>query len=193
MSTALTRYQTRYTAKKALFTFLGSAFRLYAPSGELAFFVKQKAFKLREQITVFADEAMSQPMLRIQARQRADFAATYDIEDAASGEVVGAMQRKGLKSILRDEWAILDVQGNEVGKVQEDSAALALLRRFIKLIPQTFHVTLADQQVGVIKQHFNPFVLGYDVNFDEAGDRLDRRMMVAMVVLLLAIEGRQQA
>ncbi len=192
-STALTRYQDRYTAKKALFAFMGSEFRFFAPDGGLAFFVKQKAFKLKEEITVFGDEAQKQAMLRIKARGIGDFAGTYDVVDAATGETVGALKREGLKSLLRDEWTVLDAGGALIGKIQEDSGVLALLRRFIKLIPQRFAVTVGGEPAGDIQQRFNPFALVYDVDFSkDTGGRLDRRLAVAAVTLLLAIEGRQQ-
>ena len=192
-TTALTRYKSQYVAKKALFSFLGSSFRLFDSNGNLVFFIKQKAFKLKEEITVFADEAMKEPQLRIKARSIMDVSATYDVTDANSGEVVGAMQRKGLRSLIRDEWAILDTEEVEIGKVIEDSGALALLRRFIKLIPQTFHVKIGDTQIGEIKQRFNPFILAYDVDFTaDTNSDVDPRLAVAAVVLLLAIEGRQK-
>lgn len=193
-TTALARYQSHYVAKKAFLSFMGSSFRLFDQSGQLAFFVKQKAFKLKEEITVFADEGMKEPQLRINARSIIDISATYDVVDAATDEGVGALQRKGLKSLLRDEWSILDTDGIEVGRIVEDSGFLALVRRFLSnLIPQTFHVTMGEQQVGVIKQRFNPFLLSYDVDFSAAqAGGLDPRLGVAAVVLLLAIEGRQK-
>ena len=126
-STALSRYQSRYLAKKAFFNFLGSSFRLFDTSGNLVFFVKQKAFKLKEEITVFADEGQSDAQLRIKARSILDVSATYDVTDANTGEGVGALQRKGLKSILRDEWVILDTEGSPVGSIKEDSTLFALL------------------------------------------------------------------
>jgi uncharacterized protein YxjI len=191
-TTALSRYQSNYVAKKALFSFLGSAFRLYDSSGNLSFFVKQKAFKLKEEITVFADEGQKEAMLSIKARSMVDFSATYDVTDAHSGEMVGSMRREGVKSMFRDEWTLLDSGGQDLGKVKEDSGILALIRRFfLKIIPQTFRVTVADAEVGSIKQRFNPFQLGYDVDFSQADGKLDPRLSVATVVLLLAIEGRQ--
>jgi hypothetical protein len=121
-----------------------------------------------------------------------DVSATYDVTDAASGSVVGALRRKGLKSIIRDEWAILN-NDQEVGKVIEDSGFLAILRRIFPIIPQTFKVSMGDVEVGMIKQRFNPFQLAYDVDFSaDTGNKLDRRLAVATVVLLLAIEGRQK-
>lgn len=191
MSTELSRYESKYVAQKALFSFMGSTFRIFSPDNQLRFFVKQKAFKLKEEITVFADEGQSQPMLRIRARSILDFSATYDVVDANSGEKVGACRRAGLKSLLRDTWLILGANDEELGKVEEDSGFLAIIRRFlIAIIPQTFHVSLGGQAAGVIKQRFNFFRLVYDVDF--SGSNLDPRLGVAMTVLLLAIEGRQR-
>lgn len=193
-STALTRYTDTYKAEKAMFSFLGGTFRIFAPDGSLAFFVKQKAFKLKEEITVFADEQQADAMLGIQARSIMDMSATYDVTDSKTGENVGGMRRKGLKSIFKDEWSILDANGEEIGLVQEDSGIMALVRRFLlKFLPQTFKVSIGDNEVGHIKQTWNIFKLTYQVDFsgDKAGT-LDRRLAVAMVVLLLAIEGRQK-
>lgn len=192
MTTALSRYSSRYVANKAMFSFLGSSFRIMGPEGNLRFFVKQKAFKLKEEITVFSDEKQTDAVLGIQARGIGDFSGAYDISDKKSGEALGAMKREGLKSMLRDEWAVLDTSGAQVGKVQEDGSAMALLRRFLPIIPQSFTVTIGDKQVGSVKQRFNPFQLVYDVDLEGASaEDLDPRMGVAAVVLLLAIEGRQ--
>ena len=192
-STALSRYSSTYQAKKAWFTFLGASFRLFTSDGSLAFFVKQKAFKLKEEITVFADEGQKEAMLTIKARSVMDVSAIYDITDVKTGDRIGSMKRKGLKSILRDEWSILSLDEQEVGVVKEDSGIMALVRRFlIKIIPQTFRVTMGDGEVGIIKQTWNIFSLTYDVDFSaDTEGKLDARMGVALVVLLLAIEGRQ--
>ncbi len=192
MSTELSRYSSKYTAERALFSFLGQEFRIRGPEGNLRFYIKQKAFKLKEEINVWADEGQNTKVLGIKARGIGDFSGTYDVTDAASGETVGSLKREGLKSMLRDEWTLLDGDGALLGKVKEDASALALLRRFLPIIPQSFHVSVGDAQVGTIKQQFNLFRLRYDVDFSESpGDALDPRLAVAAVVLLLAIEGRQ--
>lgn len=192
--TALSPWGARFVAKKAMFTFLGASFRIFGPEGNLQFFVKQKAFKLKEELTVFADEGQTRPMLRINARRRLDVSATYDVADANTGETVGALRRMGLKSLFRDEWEILAPGGDAViGKIMEDSGVMALVRRFLlKFIPQTFHVAVGGTEVGVIKQRFSLFALTYDVDFSQGSGLLDPRLGVAAVVLLLAIEGRQQ-
>ncbi|MFP4600118.1 MAG: hypothetical protein ACOC9W_03195 [Persicimonas sp.] len=192
-STAMTRFSgDQFLARKKVFSFLGQKFHIYGPGGELRFFIKQKAFKLKEAITVYADETMSTPMLKIQARSIMDFSGTYDIH-TPEGEHLGSFKREGLKSILRDKWLIFDTDDNQIGIIEEDSMMAAMLRRFLNnLIPQTFNVTIGGQQVAVFKQHFNPFVAKYDIDFslDDTG-AFDRRMGIAAVILLLAIEGRQ--
>ena len=183
----------RFLARKKIFSFLGAKFHIFDPEMNLVFFVQQKAFKLKEAITVYRDEAKTTPVLTIQARSRLDFGATYDVADASSGEKVGALRRKGLKSILQDEWHILDTGDNQIGMIKEDSMALALVRRFLSnLVPQSFTVTMGSEEVAEFRQNFNPFVAKYDIDFTpDKQNLLDRRLGIAAVILLLAIEGKQ--
>jgi uncharacterized protein YxjI len=193
MSTALTRYQSTYVAKQALFSLFGNTFRLFNADGSLGFYVKKKSFKLKEDIIIYADEGEKEPMLRIKARSIMDISATYDITDAVTGESLGAMRRKGLKSILRDEWSVLGAGDAEVGTLIEDSGFLSLLRRFFPIIPQSFKVSLGGTEVGILHQRFSFFGLVYDIDFSrDSGGLVDRRLIVAMTVLILAIEGRQR-
>jgi uncharacterized protein YxjI len=190
---ALTRFQgDHFLARKKVFSFLGNKFHIYGPNEDLRFFVKQKAFKLKEDITVFTDESMTTPVLKIGARSWQDFSGTYDVS-TPDGQPIGSLEREGLRSIFKDKWLILNDDDEPVGEIEEDSTFAALMRRFFSnLIPQTFNVRLNGQQVAVYSQHFNPFVAKYDIDFSlDQNDNLDRRLGIASVVLLLAIEGRQ--
>lgn len=192
MSSSLDRH---FVAKKALFNFLGASFRIFGTDGQLQYFIKQKAFKLKEELNVYADEGQTQKRLTIKARQIFDTSATYDVTDVTTGEVVGACRRQGLKSILRDSWQVVDGGGNLLGTCKEDSMLLALLRRFVfkQWLPESFTVSdPSGNALGTIRQRFNPFQLAYDVSFAGSHNAsLDPRLGVALVVLLLAIEGRQ--
>src|SRR6185503_8752410 len=97
-----------YVIRKKVLKLFGGAFHIYGPGGELLFYSKMKAFKLREDIRLYTGEDMQTEVLTIQAREIFDFSATYDVVDATSGERVGALRRKGGRSMIRDEWAILD-------------------------------------------------------------------------------------
>lgn len=191
-STALTTYSNQYMAKKALFSFLGATFRIYGTDGSLQFYIKQKAFKMKEEINVFEDEGQTKKRLTIKARSWGDFSGAYDVIDANTDEIVGVARRSGFKSIFKDEWVLGDKDGNEVGKVAETGGIFAVLRRFIKLlkmIPQKYEVTVGGELEGTIKQRFNPFQLAYDVDFAPGSGKLDPRFGIGITVLILAIEG----
>lgn len=188
--------QTRFFARKQFFKIFGGAVRIFnADKTTLFFYVKQKAFKLKEDITVFADEGQTKPVLKIQARSILDLGATYDVTDIGKNQKVGAVQRKFFRSFLRDSWLILDTSDNEIGSVTEDSIIMALLRRFLSsLIPQHYAIKIGDTVVGDLRQTWNPFLPQFHIDFsmDSAG-KLDRRLGIAAVVLLQLIEGKQQS
>ena len=185
-------WPTTYVARRALFNFLGKTFRIFV-GGQLAFFVKQKAFKLKEDIVVYADAGQTDARLQIRARSIMDFSATYDVLDSRTGETIGAFQRQGVRSLFRDTWNILGANDAVVGQVVEDTGMLAFLRRLLPIIPQSFEMSLGEQTVGSIRQRFNPFSLVYDVETRATQDGgLDPRLGVAASILLLAIEGRQK-
>lgn len=182
----------QYLLKRQVFALAGK-FRCFDPSGKLVLFSEQKMFKLREDIRVYSDESKTQEVLMIKARQIVDFSAAYDVVDSSTGQKVGALRRKGLASILRDEWEILDVGDNVVGKLFEDSMGLALFRRFLSgLVPQNYDITLGTNRVADLKQNFNPFSYQLNIDFSmDTGKLFDRRLGLAAGILLAAVEGRQ--
>jgi len=186
--------QTTYLLRRKVFKLFGGSFHIYAPDGSLAFFSSQKAFKLKEDIRIYSDETKSQELLVITARRVIDFAATYDVFDSASGTKIGALRRKGLKSIVKDEWLFLNTSDREIGTIKEDHAALALLRRtaLSLVLPQTYHGTVGGRPACTFKRNFNPFVSKVQLDFsvDTAG-ALDRRLGIAAAIVLIAIEGKQ--
>jgi len=182
-----------YILRKKVFKFFGQSFKIFDDNGNICFYVRQKAFKLREDIRVYSDETRSQELLLIKARNIVDFSAVYDVFDSKTNEHIGALKRKGFKSMIKDEWLILDTSDQEVGIIKEDSTGLALLRRFLtSLIPQSFEGFFKDTKVFTFDQRFNPFVFKIDLNFiEDSANVFDRRLGISAAVLLGAIEGRQ--
>ena len=184
-----------YLLKRQAIALTGK-FRFYDPAGRLVMFSEQKMFRLREDIRVFSDESKSQEVLSIKARQILDFSAAYDVVDAAYNQKVGALRRRGLRSILRDEWEVLDANDNVVGKLFEDSVGLALLRRLLlgSWLPQNYDMTFGEARVADLKQRFNLFRYELDLDFSmDAGRLLDRRLGIAAGILLAAVEGKQSS
>lgn len=188
----------QYLFRRKMLKLLGGRLDIYEPSGKAVMCCLQKAFKLREDIRLFTDDTQRQELLTIKARNIIDFSAAYDVTDALTGQAIGTLRRKGWKSMVRDEWEILDPREYVVGMIQEDSTALAIVRRLVELgslIPQSFHVTATSgATVATLKQHFDPFVHKMDLHMPTgptAGE-LDPRLLIAATTLVCLIEGRQQ-
>lgn len=183
--------ENKYLLRKKIFHWLGEEFEVFDMSKNVVLFGKQKAFRLKEDIRVYDSKEKTHEVISLQARQIIDFSATYDVLDSESGKKVGALQRKGWSSIIRDEWKVLDANDNEIGHIKEDSMSMALLRRFLSnLIPQNLSIFIGEKEVCDLKQEFNPFVYKLGIEFKDEG--FDKRLGVAAAILISLIEGRQQ-
>jgi uncharacterized protein YxjI len=101
--------------------------------GNLVFYVKQKAFKLKEAVTVFADAGQTQPLYSINANKVLDFSARYTFTDS-SGRPLGSVRRQGMKSIWKAHYDVLDGE-NAVMTIQEESAWTKVLDGLVGEIP----------------------------------------------------------
>tara|TARA_B100000029_G_scaffold495876_2_gene561405 strand:- start:342 stop:905 length:564 start_codon:yes stop_codon:yes gene_type:complete len=178
----------RYYIQTKFWRIFGGAFWFKDLNDQVVAYSKQKRFKLKEDIVLYSDESCAHPLISIKARSVIDFGATYDIVDMTTGENLGAARRKGLKSIFKDTWKILDVNGNEYAEFVEES--IAILRRFVPLIPAKYHFSVQGQHDIMMNQRFNPFIKKTDVMIPQ-GHPLDRRVIAAVALLSSAIEGRQ--
>ncbi|WP_227013685.1 hypothetical protein [Paenibacillus psychroresistens] len=184
--------QDLFHIRKHILTFAGAKLEIFDAQEQVIFFSKMKAFKLREDIRIFSGEDMQEEFISIHARSALDFSAIYDVMDSKTGEKIGALQRHGMKSMIKDEWSILNANDVQVGKIQEDNILLAILRRFIGLIPQSFKVEMNGTPVAEFKQNFNPFVVKLNLDFSmDKSQTLDRRLGLAAGILLCVIEGKQ--
>jgi hypothetical protein len=187
--------KSSYVLRRKIFTFLGQKFYIRDMNDQLVGFVKQKAFKLKEDIRVFRSEACKDELLVIKARSIVDFSAAYDIWDPTTQEKIGALRRQGMKStFIRDCWDVLDNNDQPVGKVEEMDGALATLRKWISylsFIPQEFSLKYDDLEVAHFQQNWNFFVPKLQIEFHGGPDEIDRRLGLGAAVLISTIEGRQ--
>lgn len=198
----------KYLLRQKVLTLMGAKFHLYDEAGGLVLFAKQKAFKLKEDVRLFEDEGQTRMVMRIKARSILDFSAAYDVFDVSAvpperaetdeaGERVGTLQRKGMSSLMRDEWQVIDAGGRPVATILEDSTLAALLRRFVDMVsllfPQTFVAAAPDgRTLALYKQRFNPIVKKLEFDLSGLEGRADPRLMIAAGVMLGVIEGKQE-
>lgn len=186
-----------YLIRKKVLKILGEAFHIYTDDSqtELLGYCELKAFKLKEDIRIYTDDQKTTELISIKARSILDISAGYDVVDAQSGSSLGSYKRKGLKSLFKDTYKLLDQQDQEYAELSEDSGLLALIRRFVPfaniLIPQIFHLRGNDGGGSVeYTQKMNPIVQRLTVTGAQSGG-FDPRVVLAGGILLAAIEGKQ--
>ncbi len=181
-----------YLIRRKVFNFLGAKFHIYDNNNLLIGFCQQKAFKLKEDISVYTDETKAVELLNIKARNIIDFSACYDVFDSTTQEYLGAWRRKGWSSLIRDNWEMLDPCGNVLAELNEDNIELALVRRFAtNLIPQGYQLTANGICQAIYSQRFNPFIFKLEVAIT-SNCQISPYLILAGAVLLSAIEGRQE-
>ena len=182
---------TSFLIKKKFLKLFGSDFRVYDSQNTEILFAHLKAFKFKEDITLYTDETKTQGVINIKARSVIDFSAAYDFYDMVTGQKIGAAKRKGFKSILRDEWIIMNQNDEEIGLLQEDSGFMAIIRRRItNLIPQKFSVLFGTTEVCRYENNFNPFLSKVSIHIFKP-ENYPPLFAISMGVLLCAIEGKQ--
>ena len=115
-------------------TTLSSDFTITDNNGNSLAYVRQKMFRLKEDVVVFNNESKTQENYRIKANQWIDFNASYAITDH-SGKNLGKIARKGMRSIWKATYNILDSNDNQKYKVQEENAWVKVLDGLVGEIP----------------------------------------------------------
>jgi hypothetical protein len=186
--------QDRFLARQKILSFAPKFFFLDENGNTLAF-LRKKVFTWKDEIHVYTDETLTMELLTIKARKIIDWGTSFDVTDTINQQKVGALKRRAWKSLVRKEWTILDANDQEIGKIQEDSVFMATIRRYItNIIPQNYTFEIQGRRVGTAHQNWNFFAPKMEVDFSgDPGRNLDRRLVAAAIVLLMAIEGRQNA
>ena len=178
-----------FKVTRPFFSFLGRKFHVYGPDGSLVAFVKHPIMKLRAEFTIYTDQSETVPLLHVKARQIIGLNICNDVFDP-SGTRVGTIRHRGLKSIVRDTWDLLDNNDQPMGLMQEDGASL--LRRFIPLLLGKWHVELGGQEVARVKQVFRFFAKEFSIDVSMAQGRMDPRFAIACAVFALMAESRRE-
>lgn len=118
------------------FKLLAIASQIYIrdANGALLGYVKQKLFKLKEDINIFADESQTQLLYNIKADRMLDFSATYNFTDA-SGNLLGSIKRKGMRSLWRANYEISDADSNHVMTIREENGWIKVVDSLIGEVP----------------------------------------------------------
>jgi uncharacterized protein YxjI len=180
--------QSKYTIKRKFWSFLERVFRVFTADGQLIMYVQHPVLKLREEFQVYADEAKTRPLLLVKSKQAIAINFSYEVTDAQTGQMLGAVQKKGLKSIIRDKFIILDPAGQEIGTAEEQGASI--MRRIFRFLPGHHAIFVGGNKVASIDQKFRFFTKEFNVEMQPS--QLDPRFVLAVALLALMADARRE-
>lgn len=125
---------------------IGTRVRVSDATGRQIGYVRKKKFRLKEDVTVYEDESQKSARYRIKADRVWDFSAGYTIS-TPDGRRLGAVGRRGIKSLWRSTYSIVDEMGSEVGSIHEENPWTKVFDSLAEMIP------FADALDGLF---FNP-------------------------------------
>jgi hypothetical protein len=102
-------------------------------SDRVIMYVKQKLFKLKEEVQVFSDVEKSRQIFAINADRIIDFSARYNFTDMA-GNPLGAVKRRGMKSLWKAHYDIFDGE-IPVFEIQEENVMIRVADGCLSSIP----------------------------------------------------------
>jgi uncharacterized protein YxjI len=180
---------------------LAPQFSVRDASGNLIVYVKQKLFKLKEAVTVFADERQTQPVYTIKADRILDFSARYHFADQ-QGAALGSVKRHGMRSLWRVHYDILEGE-TTVMSIREEKAWVKVTDALFGEIPllgmfsgYLFHpaylVSRADGAVVMRMEKQPAFFEGKFSVEKKAPLREDeeRRLLLSLIMMLLLERSR---
>ena len=123
-------------------------------SGKTIAYVRQKMFKLKEDIEIFSDETRTRVNYKIKADRWLDFSAAYSFYDA-DGKVIGKIARKGWRSIWKAQYEIIDQHDKLQYSINEENGMIKVFDSLLGQIPI----------LGILTGYFfNPSYLITDTN-----------------------------
>jgi uncharacterized protein YxjI len=180
--------QCHYRIKRKFWSVFERTFRVYTMDGQMIMLVQHPVFRLREEFQVYSDEAKTRPILRFKTRQMIAINFSYDVTDLESGEHIGTIQKRGLRSLIRDKFRILDPAGEDIGSMEETGASL--LRRFFPILTSRHEIVLNGRPAAKIRQIFRFFIREFEVHVNpEVGEP---RFVLACAMLALIAEAARE-
>lgn len=132
-------------------------------NGNLLFYVRQKLFKLKEAVTVFADEEQQQPLYHLNADRIIDWSANYNFE-RNDGGTIGSIKRQGMRSLWKARYDISSGRNDQL-HIEEENGWIKVMDGLFGEIPF----------VGILSGYlFHPAYLISDEN-DNAVLRMEKQ------------------
>jgi len=179
-----------YLIVRPLWSLLGRVYRVYAPDGRLAMFVRRPLFRIRDRLILFADEEETIPLLEIRNRSLLSFNMCHDVLDALTGLRLGSVRTRGFSWMWRDAWDVLDPDDRICGTMQEDT--LSVVRRLLRFWPGRHHIEIGGEVVALLAQQFRVFRKVFALQMLPASQKVDPRFLIACALVAVMADVRRE-
>ncbi len=181
---------------------LANDFTATDATGHTIAYVRQKMFKLKEDIEIFNDSSKTKVNYRIKADRWLDFSAAYAFYDA-QGQELGKIVRKGWRSIWKASYEIIDQQQQQQYTITEKNAWVKVWDSLLGEVPiigmftgYFFNPTyiLADLNGNpVVQLKKKPSFLGkeFEVTLQGEIDADDDDRIVLGLMMMILLERRR--
>jgi uncharacterized protein YxjI len=163
-------------------------------AGQTVLYVKEKAFSLKININVYADEAQSQPLYHIQADKVIGMNIPFSIT-TPDGALVGKVQRPTMTSLWKATYQITEAGGAELGGLHEENPWLKVLDSVLSDVPfitllinPGYVVDVRGQPALYLKKQ--PSMLDRTFKLEKRGQvsEADERLLLPAVLLAMMME-----
>jgi hypothetical protein len=184
--------QDQFRARPTRFS-LAPKLYFYDQAGKTLAFVRNLSLHWNKELRVFTDPTLSFELLTITPTREHAGEKTFVVFDPVNRESVGKISIPRPVGLQKQEWILVDATGLQVGHLQENSAMLGVMRRYLsEAIPQTFIFYGEDCVAGHASLANGIFSPEMEVNLrDDDENQLDRRLVIAVLILVLAGQMRQ--
>ncbi len=181
---------------------LANDFTAKDTTGQTIAYVKQKMFKLKEDIVVYENESKSTVNFKIKADKWIDFSAAYSISDN-TGKEIGKIARKGWASIWKAHYELIDQNQQLQYHVREENGWVKVLDSLLGQIPvlsiltgylfnPSYKVTdLNDKIIVRLKKEPSFFGRKFEISKLEHIDNDDDERIILGLMMMVLLERRR--
>lgn len=183
-------------------TTLANDFKAVDASGKTVAYVKQKMFKLKEDISIYDNENKANLNYKITADKWIDFSAAYSFRNSKSEEL-GKIARKGWASIWKAKYHVIDQKQKLQYQINEDNGWVKVADNMFGQLPIIGGLTgyvfnpsysLTDTQgKKIARLKKEPSFFGRKFNLEQIGemDTDDKERIILSFMMMVLLERRR--
>lgn len=95
--------------------------------GATILYVRQKMLRFKEQVEVFSDDSQQQKLFTIDADRIIDWSARYNFAYAETGQPLGAVKRRGMRSLWKVHYDLFETEETPDLSIREENPWIKVL------------------------------------------------------------------